>query len=152
VSPRTASDAGRWASLPCHFPEPDDDPALLAAIRWTLGRLDDELSSLDEAVAARALRARVADLRVWAGNGEARRPGSHESAGVLGPVTEALQAMGWVSEQRGLGGSRALDGMSWDLAIEEVWEAWVDAFVAECRSSVAFGGGRSCGRFACRRC
>jgi hypothetical protein len=123
--------AGRWASLPCHFSEPDEDPALLAAIRWTLGRLDNELAPLDEAVAARALRARVADLRAWAGTGEARRPSPHEPASALGPVTEALQAMGWVSEERGLGGSRALDGMSWDLAIEEVWEAWVDAFVAE---------------------
>jgi hypothetical protein len=38
--------------------------------------------------------------------------------------------MGWVAEQRGLGGARVLDGMSWDLPIDEVWEAWVDAFVA----------------------
>lgn len=38
--------------------------------------------------------------------------------------------MGWVAEERGLGGARVLDGMSWDLPIDAVWEAWVDAFVA----------------------
>src|SRR5690606_16700916 len=42
-----------------------------------------------------------------------------------------MQVMGWVAEHRGLGGSRVLDGMSWDLPIDEVWEAWVDAFVAD---------------------
>jgi hypothetical protein len=31
-------------------------------------------------------------------------------------IAEAAQAMGWVAEERGLGGSRVLDGMSWDLA------------------------------------
>lgn len=39
--------SGRWATLPCHFPEPDDDPELMAAVRWTLGRLDDELARVD---------------------------------------------------------------------------------------------------------
>jgi 5-methylcytosine-specific restriction endonuclease McrBC regulatory subunit McrC len=39
--------------------------------------------------------------------------------------------MGWVAEERGLGGSRILDGMSWDLPIDEVWEAWVDAFISD---------------------
>jgi hypothetical protein len=38
--------AGRWSTLPCHFPDPDDDPALLAAVRWTLDRLDDDLAQL----------------------------------------------------------------------------------------------------------
>ncbi|MEZ4234552.1 MAG: hypothetical protein R3B89_35605 [Polyangiaceae bacterium] len=39
--------------------------------------------------------------------------------------------MGWVADERGLGGARVLDGMSWDLPIDEVWEAWVDAFVTD---------------------
>jgi hypothetical protein len=32
---------GRWSSLPCTFPNPDDDPLLVAAVRWTLPRLVD---------------------------------------------------------------------------------------------------------------
>ena len=123
--------SGRWATLPCHFPEPDDDPELMAAVRWTLGRLDDELAVFHEAPAARLLRARVSDLRMRVGAGQSRRPSGELRAGGSGWIAEAAQAMGWVAEERGLGGSRVLDGMSWDLPIDEVWEAWVDAFVAD---------------------
>jgi len=123
--------AGRWTSLPCHFTEPGDDANLMAGVRWTLQRLDDELSPFAEATAARLLRARVVDLHQRVGPGLARRPTSALPVAGSAWVAEAVQAMGWVADERGLGGSRVLDGMSWDLPIEEVWEAWVDAFVAE---------------------
>jgi len=128
---RTHVPSGQWTKLPCHFPEPDDDPELMAAVRWTLGRLDDELALFHEAIAARLLRSRVADLREHVGPGEARRPAFDFQGSGSGWVAEATQAMGWVAKERGLGGARVLDGMSWDLPIDEVWEAWVDAFVAE---------------------
>lgn len=127
---RTDVPAGRWTQLPCNFPEPDDDPALIAAMRWTLERLDEELNSLSGATAARLLRARVLDLRRQVGAGVSRRPSGELSSSGSAWVMEAVQAMGWVSDERGLGGSRVLDGMSWDLPIDEVWEAWVDSFVA----------------------
>lgn len=123
--------SGRWTSLPCRYPDPSDDPELMAAVRWTLARLDDDLALFHEASAARLLRARVADLRAQVGAGLLRRPSTEFEAGAGGWVGEAVQAMGWVAEERGLGGSRALDGMSWDLPIDEVWEAWVDAFVSD---------------------
>lgn len=122
--------SGQWTRLPCHFSEPDDDPMLMAVVRWTLGRLDDELALFEEAVPARLLRARIADLRLRVGPGEAQRPSAGPERG-SGWIVEATQAMGWVAEERGLGGSRSLDGMSWDLPVDELWEAWVDAFVAE---------------------
>lgn len=130
--------SGRWTSLPCHFSEPDDDPTLMAAVRWTLARLDDELALFHEATAARLLRARVADLRVRVGVGHLCRPSINFETGGDGWIGEAVQAMGWVAEERGLGGSRALDGMSWDLPIDEVWEAWVDAFVADLAPQCGF--------------
>ena len=123
--------SGRWTSLPCRYPDPADDPELMAAVRWTLARLDDGLALFHEASAARLLRARVADLRVEVGAGQLRRPTTDFGDADGGWVGEAVQAMGWVAEERGLGGSRVLDGMSWDLRIDEVWEAWVDAFVAD---------------------
>ena len=123
--------SGRWTSLPCRYPDPADDPELMAAVRWTLARLDDGLALFQEARAARLLRARVADLRVEVGAGQLRRPTTDFGGAAGGWVGEAMQAMGWVAEERGLGGSRVLDGMSWDLRIDEVWEAWVDAFVAD---------------------
>lgn len=122
--------SGRWTSLPCRFPEPADDPELIASVRWTLLRLDDELAAFHDARPARLLRARVADLRAQIGEGSLRRPTLGLEGAAGGWVAEAVQAMGWVAEERGLGGARVLDGMSWDLPIDEVWEAWVDAFVA----------------------
>ncbi|MCC6644591.1 MAG: hypothetical protein IT374_03340 [Polyangiaceae bacterium] len=128
---RTDVPSGRWTSLPCHFTELDDDPDLMAAVRWTLGRLDEDLASFHEALPARLLRERVADLQRMAGEGDARRPRGELRVTGSAWVAEAAQAMGWVADERGLGGARVLDGMSWDLRIDEVWEAWVDAFVAD---------------------
>src|SRR5690606_11207505 len=90
-----------------------------------------ELAVFQEAAVARLLRTRISELRVQVGAGEARRPSGDFRAGDGGWIAEAVEAMGWVAEERGLGGSRVLDGMSWDLPIDEVWEAWVDAFVAD---------------------
>jgi hypothetical protein len=118
-------------TLPCRFPDPSDDPELMAAVRWTLMRLDDELAAFHEAHAARLLRARVADLFAQVGSGQVRRPTREVGGRPGGWLGDAVQAMGWVADERGLGGARVLDGMSWDLPIDQVWEAWVDAFVAD---------------------
>lgn len=123
--------SGNWATLPCRFTEPDDDPMLMAAVRWTLARLDDELAMFHESTAARLLRARISDLRSQVGEGRVRRPSSDIRSAGRGWVADATQAMGWIADKRGLGGARVLDGMSWDLAIDEVWESWVDAFISE---------------------
>lgn len=123
--------AGNWAALPCHFSEPDDDPALMAAVRWTLARLDDELALFQEVTPARLLRARISDLRAQVGAGQVIRPTAQIRSASSGWIADATQAMGWIAEKRGLGGARVLDGMSWDLPIDDVWEAWVDAFIAD---------------------
>jgi hypothetical protein len=102
----------------------------MAAVRWTLGKLDEELAVYQEATAARLLRARISDLRTDVEPGLVRRPSSEFRASTQAWVAEATQAMGWVAEQRGLGGARVLDGMSWDLPIDVVWEAWVQRFVS----------------------
>jgi hypothetical protein len=120
---------GRWSSLPCTFPEPDDDPLLMAAVRWTLIRLIEELEPLRDALPARVLRERVHALAQTIGPGTSRRPDDTLVGRDTAWVADALQAMGWVAEERGLGGARSLDGMSWDLAVDAVWEAWVARFV-----------------------
>ncbi|HUP21714.1 MAG TPA: hypothetical protein VNB06_02090 [Thermoanaerobaculia bacterium] len=123
--------SGKWTRLPCHFSEPSDDPELLAWVRWTLARLAEELAPFGEPGAPRVLRKRVGDLQAVVGPGSKRRPLRWMAPTESAWVAEALQAMGWIAEERGLGGDRSLDGMSWDLAVEEVWEAWVDCFVAQ---------------------
>ncbi|NCA70470.1 MAG: hypothetical protein EOM91_10220 [Sphingobacteriia bacterium] len=46
-------------------------------------------------------------------------------------MADAIQSMGWVAERRGLGGARSLDGLAWNLAADQVWEAWVAAFIRD---------------------
>lgn len=104
--------SGRWSRLPCRFPEPDDDPHLLANVRWTLSRLELSLAPHLASVAGRSLHERVRGLQAELGPGEALRPEPGEAHSPTAWVSEALEAMGWVREERGLGGSRNLDGLA----------------------------------------
>ncbi len=124
--------SGRWTSFPCRFSEPDDDPDLLSAVRWTLGRLEEELRAVPDAPIARKLVARARELSLSVGAGQARRPpASWASTAVSEWIRAAVEGMGWIAEERGLGGARVLDGLAWSLAVDQVWEAWVSAVAGE---------------------
>lgn len=123
---------GAWTTFPCRFSEPDDDPDLIASVRWTLSRLTEDLSSVAWSPPARYLLGRAAELQSVVGAGALRRPSASWSlAGASAHVSEAVEAMTWVAEERGLGGARSLDGLAWDLSIDAVWEAWIAAFTAD---------------------
>lgn len=123
---------GRWTTFPCRFSEPNDDPDLIAAIRWTLLRLEEDLSSIAWSLPARYLLNRTAELQTSIGPGMSKRPTTTwMSSDASEWVTAAVEAMTWVAEERGLGGARSLDGLSWDLSIDAVWEAWVASFSSE---------------------
>ncbi len=120
---------GAWATFPCVFSEPDDDPDLIAAVRWTLARLQDDLASVADSLPARYLLRRTAEIQAEVGPGALHRPPSSWTLpGSSAWVAAAVEAMTWVAEERGLGGARTLDGLAWDLPIDAVWEAWVAAF------------------------
>ncbi|MCL4234316.1 MAG: hypothetical protein KJ042_07340, partial [Deltaproteobacteria bacterium] len=124
--------SGAWTTFPCRYSEPDDDPELLANIRWTLARLEDDLSTVAWSQPVRSLLQRTGEIQSQIGPGLRRRP----SLSVMPPGTSewiaaALEAMTWVAEERGLGGARTLDGLAWDLSIEDVWESWVASFAAQ---------------------
>ena len=123
---------GQWGRLPCTFPDLDDDPELVAAMRWTLARLEQDLASQLDSLTSRALYERIRLLSHDLGPGRSRRPAPwDQSVTGSGWLADALQAMGWVAEQRGLGGARSLDGLAWDLEADQLWEAWVAAFVRD---------------------
>lgn len=49
---------------------------------------------------------------------------------LLGPVVRSgLQAIGWIRDERGLGGGRQMDGLAWALPLEQLWEDHVAAHV-----------------------
>lgn len=119
---------GRWTSLPCEFSDLADDPDLMAAVRWTLVRLVDDLRPFAASIPGRLLTERARALQHDIGEGPLRRPSTTVGPVFEGFVADALEAMGWVADERGLGGARALDGLAWDLEVADVWEAWVRGF------------------------
>lgn len=136
TSPRGRVDWGAYATrhasrgqltvFPCSYTEPGDDPLLAAQIRWTLKRLLDDLTPLADSAPARLLIAQCSELQRLIGAGVMTRPSPHLIAGMQSEwLLRAREAMGWVAEERGLGGSRMLDGLSWDLSVAALWEAWV---------------------------
>lgn len=117
---------GQWHHLPCLFTEPDNDPRLLANVRWTLDRISDSLALIAPTPLGRSLLMLAATLLDSAGPGPRMRPGDGFGGGLGSELLAmAVEAMGWIADERGLGGSRALDGLSWDLAVDTLWEAWV---------------------------
>jgi hypothetical protein len=127
---------GQWTHLPCNFPDLDNDPELVSAMRWTLARLEQDLDSPVDALTNRAVHERIRLLTHALGPGSSRRPTPWDQSSGSGWLADALQAMGWVAEQRGLGGARSLDGLAWDLEADQVWEAWVSAFVRDLAPSL----------------
>lgn len=123
---------GAWTTFPCRYSEPDDDPELMASVRWTLARLEEDLTSVAWSLPAHFLLRRANELRTEIGPGAQRRPSSTWTHAVSSEwVAAAVEAMTWIAEERGLGGARSLDGLAWDLSIDSVWEAWVAAFSGE---------------------
>jgi hypothetical protein len=119
---------GDWTSLPCTFSDLADDPDLMATVRWTLARLANDLQSQVASGPGRSLHTRIRAMQFDLGAGPHRRPVSTSIAAFDAVVSNAMEAMGWIADERGLGGARALHGLAWDLQIAEVWEAWVRSF------------------------
>lgn len=141
-SPRGGVEWTTWATrmcpsaqlttFPCRFSEPDDDPVLVANVRWTLSRLTSELTTVAMTQPGRILIRRAGELMAAIGPGAELRPAAWSlRPGASDWIRQATEAMTWVAEERGLGGARVLDGLAWDLPIDRVWEAWVAGFAAD---------------------
>jgi len=46
-------------------------------------------------------------------------------------LKEGIQALAWIVDERGLGGGQEMDGLSWELPLEILWERYVEAKVRE---------------------
>jgi hypothetical protein len=45
-------------------------------------------------------------------------------------IARGLEALGWLAEERGLGGGRELDGLAWTLKLDRLWELYVASHVS----------------------
>jgi 5-methylcytosine-specific restriction endonuclease McrBC regulatory subunit McrC len=130
---------GRWHHVPSRFPDLSSDPILRGAVRWTLERVLQELISvgghdriaLDLEHDAQRLLERVKDVpRVYP------RPELLRRIAGSDPLLEeimrgGLDAIGWVRDERGLGGGRQMDGLAWSMPLDRLWEHHVEAYVRD---------------------
>jgi 5-methylcytosine-specific restriction endonuclease McrBC regulatory subunit McrC len=131
--------SGRWHHLPCRFSELDTDTRLREAVRWTLERLRGDLGASGGAdPVALALITQIVHLLEHVADVPARRPQRSELECDLagGPMLssalrEGLRAMGWIVDERGLGGGRSSDGLAWTLPLEQLWERYVERVVRD---------------------
>lgn len=130
---------GLWHRLPCRFPELAFDPLIRGNVRWAVERIRSELTRvgaresiaaslillatklLDQLTDVQAVRPRTDQLQ--------RATLSRALADTV--LKQGLQALGWVADERGLGGGQEMDGLSWQLPLEVLWERYVEAKVRE---------------------
>lgn len=144
--------AGRWADLPCRYPELATDPLLRRMARWGLERVRTDLALVGgRDPIARMLVAladdllfRVRDvLPLTPRRADLDRLGTSDR--LLGAVLRrGLEALGWVVEERGLGGGREMDGLSWTLPLADLWEHYVEGLIR--REAALVGGSVRVGR------
>ncbi|HLA81335.1 MAG TPA: hypothetical protein VJP78_06935 [Thermoleophilia bacterium] len=136
---------GAWHHLPCRFSDLTNDPFLRRALRWTLERVRHELVNVGGSDLVAAHLAHVAHLLLETLRGVLPEKPRSDTLGRLlaGRMTscegrQGLEAILWVVDERGLGGGRELDGLSWQLALENLWEQYVESVI---RREVAAEGG-----------
>jgi hypothetical protein len=130
---------GRWHHVPSRLPDLSSDPILRGAVRWTLERVLQELVIVggDDRIAvdlerdAHRLLERVNDVpRVYPRPELLRRVAGSDSL-LEETLRGGLDAIGWVRDERGLGGGRQMDGLAWSMPLDRLWEHHVEACVRE---------------------
>ena len=143
---------GRWADLPCRYPELATDPLLRRMARWGLERVRSELAMVGGRDPVARLLVALADdllfrlrdvLPLVPRRADLDRIGGGDR--LLGvALRRGLEALGWVADERGLGGGREMDGLSWTLPLHELWEHYVEGLVR--REAALVGGSVRVGR------
>ena len=125
---------GRWHHIPCRYPELSNDPYFRSLVKWCLERVrmsltqsggyDSNAGALIEI--ANRLIEELKDVNpIFPHKTELD---SRLKSGQLDEedVIRGLEAMGWIVDERGLGGGRELDGLAWYLTLSELWEQYVE--------------------------
>ncbi|MEZ5660908.1 MAG: hypothetical protein R3E83_21065 [Burkholderiaceae bacterium] len=144
--------AGQWHQLPCRYSELDHDIRLKQVIRWTLEHLRSDLTrtGANDATSLWMIE-RIVRLIEQVADVTPRRPthaeierGTANDNFVSAALREGLRAIGWVVDERGLGGGQASDGLAWTLSLETLWERYVEHLVRD--EAVRTGGRVRVGR------
>ena len=137
---------GLWTHLPCRFPDLDADPILRRMVRWALQRVRDDLAVVGGVDSVARLLVAIADELIskvrdvqplTPSRSELNRLTSGDS-GLEASLRRGLEALGWIVDERGLGGGREMDGLAWAAPLESLWERFVEVSV---RREAALQGG-----------
>lgn len=138
--------AGAWHKLPCRFSQLDSDTRLRQVIRWALERIYTDLALASNGDSVGLLL--ISELKLLldaVSDVYPRRPdrnelsiGSEKRSFFSETLLRGLQAIGWIAEERGLGGGQNADGLSWSLSLEQLWERFVEGTL---RRDAAVSGG-----------
>lgn len=142
----TSLSRGEWHRLPCRYPDLTRDPKLRSYARWTLEHIHADLARVAPAQAVvRALVQQANRLLIDLRDVPSLLPSAQALGRMLRGATlggnsliDGLQAIGWVADERGLGGEARSDGLAWHLALDRLWESYVEAIV---RREAALEGG-----------
>lgn len=129
---------GRWHRLPCEFPDLSNDPHLRALVKWCLDRVRRDLGSVGGtelnaltlvAVADRLIESLRDVPMLMPRKAELNSMSTNAAVTSAVAMQQGLEAMGWVVDERGLGGGREMDGLAWRLGLPELWESYVEAVI-----------------------
>jgi len=132
--------------LLCRFPDLDADPILRRMVRWALQRVRDDLAVVGGVDSVARLLVAIADELIskvrdvqplTPSRSELNRLTSGDS-GLEASLRRGLEALGWIVDERGLGGGREMDGLAWAAPLESLWERFVEVSV---RREAALQGG-----------
>ena len=106
---------GRWTDLPCRFPDLDTDPILRRMVRWALQRVRDDLAVVGGVDSVARLLVAIADELLSTVRDVQPLAPSRSELGRLtsgdsildASLRRGLEALGWIVDERGLGGGRS---------------------------------------------
>jgi hypothetical protein len=128
---------GRWGHLPCRFPNLTTDPMLRRLVRWALERTRRDLVAIGGTDFLARLLVAFTDKLLDQVRDVLPLVPSRSQLNYLAscdPLMEVsmrrgMEALGWIVDERGLGGGQEMDGLAWATPLDSLWEHYVEAAV-----------------------
>lgn len=128
---------GDYHQLPCRFPELGPDLQLRGFLRWGTERIRISLADhTGDDIFASRLAGEAAQLLHELRDAKPVAPAKSTLARFLHSVgvssatlVRGLEALGWIADERGLGGAAVTDGLSWAMPMHALFERWVEQLV-----------------------
>jgi len=134
---RDSLSRGRWHHIPCQYPDLGIDPELRGNVRWALERIRRALIGIGKNDPVAVLLANQAlklidslkDVLPLLPNSVKLNRMLQSALLSNETFCRGIEALGWIVNERGLGGGQEQNGLAWQLPLEELWESYVESVV-----------------------